>query len=902
MWLLRRVVGGFLGLLHKKRIERELDGELREFLASAIEQHLAAGMSLDAATRAARLQLGSAEAVKDQVRDIGWESAVESLWQDARYALRSLRKSPGFAAVAVITLSLGIGANTAIFSVIHALLLRPLPVPDAEQLVQLSIVRPNQPPAHAFSYPFVQALAARRDIFGGVFGFAATTVAVGAPGALEQVDGAWVTAEYFDTLRLVPMMGRLLGPTDDRPGAAPVVVLTDGYWRRRFGANPNVVGQTVLVYGAPAVIVGVTRAGFTGTTVGRVADITLPMGAAPQIRPELARMLVTGANSLSVMARPRPGLSISEVKARIGLAWAQVVETAMPNAEPSRERMMAARIDAVSGATGWSALRQMFGQPLLILMGLVGFVLLIACVNLANLLLVRTAGRRREIATRLALGASRGRVTRQLLTESVLLSLCGGALGLMVAWLGSRSLLAFLSSGAAGGFGPSPGPGVGAGAIVLDVAPDGSVLLFTLVLAIGTVMLFGTVPALRATRVALGIQSVVTATTTPRRRGRGVLVTAQLALALMLLVCSGLFVRTLQNLRGFDRGFDPRGVLLVDVDGRSAGYGETALDTLYGELHERIEAVPGVRMASYSGRTPLGIGETSYDFLVNGQPTVDESLYHTIGPRYFETMGTRLVDGREFTPGDTAAAPRVAVVNETFVRRYLGGRNPLGQRVSIAGADGPPMDIVGVVRDALFSGSVRYVAAPSSVFVPYAQGRPSKATFEIAVAGALPQVAASVERELLPRFPNTRIEVRTLSEQLDRALLQERLVAGVSGGFGVLALVLAVIGLYGLLSYNVIQRTAEIGLRTALGATASDILRLVLGAALRALAAGVALGLPLAWVASSMVGGMLFGLTPTDPSTAALAIAVLVLAGGLAAYLPARRAMRVDPLIALRCE
>ena len=898
----RRGVGGLRGLLHKRRLERELDAELREFLASAIEQHLAAGMSLDAATRAARLQLGSAEAVKDQVRDIGWESAVESLWQDGRYALRSLRKAPGFAAVAVLTLALGIGANTAIFSVVHALLLRPLPVPQAEQLVQLFIVQQDQQAAHAFSYPFVHALAGQREIFGGVFGFAATTVAVGAPGALEQVDGAWVTAEYYDTLRLVPAIGRLLGPHDDRPGAQPAVVITDGYWRRRFGANPNAVGQTILVYGAPAIIVGVTGAGFTGTTVGRGADITLALGAAPQIRPELAKMLVTGANTLSVMARPRDGLSMFEVEARLGPAWRQVVETAMPNAEPSRDRMMAARVDVVSASTGWSALRQMFGEPLLILMGLVGFVLLIACVNVANLLMARTAARRREIATRLALGASRGRVTRQLLTESVVLSLCGATGGLVVAWFGSRSLVTFLSTGAAGGFGPSPGPAVGAGAIVLDVTPDGSVLLFTLVLALGTVMLFGTLPALRATRGTLGIQSVVTATATPQGRGRGVLVTAQLALALMLLVCSGLFVGTLRNLRGFDRGFDPRGVLLVDVDGRTAGHGEAALTTLYRELHERIEAVPGVRMASYSGRTPLGIGETSYDFLVNGEPMDDESLYHTIGPRYFETMGTRLVAGREFTPGDTAAASRVAVVNETFVRRYLRGRNPLGQKVSRAGADGPPMDIVGVVRDALFSASVRYLAAPSSVFVPYAQERASKATFEISVAGSMPLVAASVQRELVPRLPNTRIEVRTLSEQLDRALLQERLVAGVSGGFGVLALVLAVIGLYGLLSYNVIRQTAEIGVRTALGATVSDILRLVLGAALRAMAAGIALGLPLAWVASSMVGGMLFGLTPTDPSTAALAIAVLLLAGGLAAYLPARRAMRVDPLIALRCE
>ncbi len=823
---------------------------------------------------------------------------MTGLLQDLRYAARSLSKARGFTLIAVLTLALGIGANTAIFSVIQALLLRPLPVPHSADLRQLFLLTPDQRPANAFSYPLVQALAGRRDIFAGVFGFAATTFAIGEADAVEHVDGAWVTGEYYETLGIAPVAGRLLTPQDDRPGAPAVAVITEGYWQRRFAGNPRAIGETMIVFGAPVTVVGVTQRGFTGTTVGRIADVTMSLGAAPTIRAELARMLVVGSNTLSVMARQRTGLSEPQVEGRLAVAWPQIVEASMPGAGPSRDRFMSGRVDVVPGGTGWSSLRQRFGPPLLILMCIAGFVLLIACANVANLLLVRTSGRRQEIATRLALGASRGRIARQLLTESVLLAAGGGALGLMFAWYGSQRLLLVLASGAAATFGPSPGPNVDAGRVVLDVVPDATVLLFTMALAVATVLVCGTVPAFGGAKTVVRLGARVTA----RSRAAGALVTVQLALSLLLLVCSGLFVRTLENLRGFDRGFDPHGVLLVEIDARSTGYSGLPLAALYEDLRQLSERLPGVLAATFSGRTPLAMGETSYGFRVNGGATGEESLFQTVGPRYFETMGARLTAGREFSKMDSPTSARVAVVNEAFARRHLSGRNPLGQRLAIEGHDEPPMEIVGVVKDVLFSGTVRSRLASPSVYVPYAQHAPSRATFEVTVAGSVPAAAALLRREFSARLPNARIDVRSMEEQLDRALLQERLIAGFGSVFGGLALILATIGLYGLLAYNVARRTSEIGVRTALGATRSDILQLVMRDVLRTLGAGVAIGLPLALIASSMFRRMLFDVNPTDAWTTMTAVAVLIVSGVVAAYVPARRAARVNPLVALRCE
>jgi len=833
-------------------------------------------------------------------RDVRWLSDVAA---DLRYGVRTLRRSPGFTTVAMLMLALGIGANTAIFSVVDALLLRPLPVPQSEQLVQAFLLRPDQRPVSAFAYPFVRALAERREIFEGLFGFTATTLSVGRPGEVEQVDGAWVTGEYYATLRLSPALGRLLTPDDDRPGAEAVAVITDGYWKRRFGGDRAMLGESILIYGAPVTIVGVTAPGFAGTTVGRVANITLALGAAPRIRPELSTMLGIGANTLSIMARPRSGLSGDVLASQLGAAWPGVVERAMPDAGESRRNYLSARPVIAAAGTGWSGLRQQFATPLIMLMALVGVVMLIVCSNVANLLLARTAARSREIATRLALGATRGRVTRQLLTESVLLALAGSALGLLAAWFGSQSLGALLTSGGASALGPTPGPAADAAAFILDVTPGPSVLMFTLLVTIITVLVFGTAPALAATRRAENIGHGAGAIVTRRGRTGQVLVIAQLALTVVLLMGAGLFVRTLQNLRSLDRGFEAEGVLLVDVDARVAGISGPAVAAVYRDLQQEIERLPSVRLASYSGRAPLAPGETSYPFLVNGLKTKGESLLHTVGSGYFATLRTPVLRGREFTPADTAAAPRVAVVNEAFARQFLSGLDPIGQRLGIGGNAESPMDVVGIVKDTLLTNNVRYQSAPPSVYVPYAQRPPARATFEIAVTTrSVPEVAAALERTMAPRLPNARIEVRTLSEQLDRALFQERIVATVGGTFAVVALLLASIGLYGLLAYTVTRRTVEIGVRMALGGRRSDILRLVMSDVTWTLAIGIGVGLALAWTLSSLASRLLFGLTPTDPLTSAAVVGLLLVSASLAAYVPTRRAMQVNPVVAFRSE
>jgi putative ABC transport system permease protein len=894
-WL-RRLTGGALALVRRRRVDDELDEELRAYLDASVDEKMCSGMTREQATRAARLETGlvSVESVKDRVRDVGWESTVESVAQDTQYAVRTLRSAPGFTTVAVLTLALGIGANATIFSLIDALLLRQLPVRDPDQLIALTRIQGGQS-GESFSYPQVSDLAQQDDLFAGVCGFAPDTFHIGAPDALETTAGAWVTGEYYSTLGITPIVGRLLGPDDDRPGAFPAAVLTDAYWSRKFERRPDVVGQTLLVEGVPVSIVGVTTAGFAGAIVGEAADVTLAIGVVPQVQPEQRWKVTAGGRWLKVLARPRGGLSRDALAAGLAVRWARYLQSTLnPNlSADARTRALNSTVGTRPGATGSSSLRNEFQQPLLVLMAAVGLVLLVACVNLANLLLARAVSRDRELTLRSALGASRGRLVRQLLTESALLAVLGTALGIVVASWGSSVLIQLMSTGSGGPDAVNP--------IALDVGPNWRILGFATLAAVVTTLLFGVAPAWRATFTmpAAAMNVVSPRLVRPGGRAARVLVAAQVAISLPLLMGAGLFARTLENLRTFDRGFRHEDVLLIDVDARRSVKDKPSLRAFYQQTLAFVEQLPGVKAASLSAVTPLMGGGMIVPIALNGQPVGDDLHFNVIAPRYFEALGTPLVLGRDFSNRDDAASPPVAIVNEAFVRQYMRDVVPLGQRVAIVGSP-QAMQVVGVVRDAVYE-SLRETPPPT-VYAAHLQRPIDTATLEIHAPGSLAQVTAAIRSEVQPKLAGKPLRFRTLTGQLESGLVRERLMATLAGIFGVLALSLAVVGLYGVLAFSVARRTAEIGVRIALGARQTQVIRAILHEAGRMVAFGLVIGLPIAWMASRLVSSMLFGVTTHDPATILASIAVLVAAAFVAAFLPARRAARVDPLVAMRCE
>ncbi|MCU1334900.1 MAG: hypothetical protein JWO19_481 [Bryobacterales bacterium] len=660
------------GVFRKR--DEDLAAEMESHLQLHIDENLRAGMTAEQARREAVVRLGGVESVKEAYRDRRGIPFLEHLVQDLRYGLRQLRRSPGFTAVAVLSLALGIGANTAIFSLIDALMLRWLPVRDPQELVQLKLLTGGASRVgDSFSYPIIRALADQKQIFSGVCGFSSAAVMVGPLGSVTQVSAAWVTGAYYETLGLNPSSGRLLTREDDQPGAPVVTVISDGYWERQFARNPGAVGQTLLIDGFPVMIVGVSPPGFVGANVGSVADITLPLAASPRMNPESAFLLGPGSFWLRVLARPQKGISVAQAKARLAAAWPQLSEVAVgAGAPPARRKaMIEATFELVPGGTGYAYMREMFRKPLLVLMALVALVLLIACANVASLLLARASARQREIAVRLAIGAGRGRVIRQLLTESTLLSLLGAALGIGLAWLVSRSLvnLFFRRS-------------------VLDLSPNWHVFAFTCAVAIATGILFGLAPAFQTTASSPSpVLKEDARMSRSRSRLLSSLVSAQVALSLLLLIGAGLFMRTLQNLQSLNPGFQREGVLLVNVDGKSEGYREARLTAFYKELLDQVRQVPGVLSASISNNTPLSGGTWTEAVAPKGQPVPENDNAHfvAVGPRFFETMHTPLVSGREFTEQDEGS-PSVAVVNESFARRYFPNQNPVGKYLG----DGEP--------------------------------------------------------------------------------------------------------------------------------------------------------------------------------------------------------------------
>jgi predicted permease len=873
-------------LFSRRGLYGDLSEEIQEHLEEKIEELVAGGMSRKEAAYVARREFGNVTLIEERGREVWQWPSIEDLVADVRYGLRVLRKNPGFTATAVLSLALGIGANTAIFSLMDALMLRWLPVSDPQGLALLKMQPAGaKSPFESFSYPIVHALAEQREIFAGLAGFSGSALNVGSPGSVTRVPGAWVTGGYYETLGLNPVVGRLLTRDDDQPGAPLVAVISYGYWERQFVQDPRAIGQTLRLNGVPVEIIGISPPGFVGANVGSIADITMPVAALPRVDPNAAPLLGAGNFWLRVLARPKAGVPTPEVKSRLASVWPGISERVIrPDWPPARRRAMAdVTFEFASGGTGYTRLRETFRKPLLVVMGVVALVLLIACANVANLLLARAAARQREIAVRLAIGAGRGRIVRQLLTESALLSLIGAAFGIGLAWLFGRFLVDIISSG------PMQ--------VVFDLTPNWHVLGFTTAVAVAAGILFGLAPAFQAT--AQGSSPVLkedARMSGSRSRVLSTLVSVQVAISLLLVIGAGLFVRTLQNLQNLDPGFRREGVLLVNFEGRRTG--------LPKELLNEVQRVPGVMSASVSTHTPLSGSTWSEPAVPKGQalPENDNAYFIGAGPGFFETMQTGLLSGREFTERDTGNNRAVAVVNEAYARRHFPNENPVGQFLSAVVRGQPKeLEIVGVVRNANLAGL--RVTPPPTVYVSYFQLTGDfPTTLEIRASGSLGQVALAIQKELQPRLPDAPVEVQALSVQVSAAIVQERMMATLAGGFGALALILACVGLYGLLAYSVARRTKEMGIRMALGARRGRLMAMVIKNAIRLVVFGIALGLPAAWAASRLVKSMLFGLTSTDPTTIAGSALLLTIAALLAAYLPAWRASRIDPMVALRHE
>jgi putative ABC transport system permease protein len=887
MTILTRCRSMLAWMWRRDRAEQALDAELRAYVELSAADKVRDGMPPEEARRQARLELGGIEAVKEHVRRERHGGMLDEIGRDLRHALKLLRAAPAFSAVVILTLGLGIGANTAIFSVLDALLLRSLPVRAPQELLRVTLQphdAPADPAGGSLSYAIVRLLAEQREVFSTVGGFGGGALDVGPADNVVRVPASIVTGGFYETLGLEARAGRLLQPADDAPGAPAVAVISDGYWERQFGRQADAVGRALTINGTAVPIVGVTPRGFTGAVVGANPDITIAAAALPQVSPGAAPLLGPGNFWLQALARPRAGVSAGEAAARLEATWRRRADAVIAPHWPASQRAeVAAYVFRLGpGGTGWSYLRTLYRRPLVVLMTIVAVVLLIACANVACLLLARAASRQREMALRLALGAGRARVVRQLLVEGVVLALAGGLLGTGLAWAASRGLVRLMSTA----FLP----------ITIDVAPNERVLAFTAVIAIGTALLFAVGPAWHAT-AAGPAAALSTGSRASRTRSRwlSALVSVQVALSLVLLAGAGLFVRTLDNLQHRDPGFDATGVVLAEVDSTRLGARDLVAD---------VVQLPGVAAATLSTHTPLSGWLWGEPFVPVGQPLPerDTALAVGAGPGYFETLRIRILAGRRFGTEDVEGGLPVAIVDEAFARRFFAGRPVVGERLSakVRGQQ-RELTIVGIAAGTRTKGLREEV--PETVYLPYAQV-PAGGSANLLVRGDVPigTLTRTIEPALRAALPGRPIEIQPLAAQVGATIVQERVLATLAAGFGLLALVLTVVGLYGVVAYEVAQRTQELGVRLALGARRGQVLGLVLGDGARLVAIGIGVGLPAAWLASRWVRTLLYDVTPADPASAVAAIAVLGGAALVAAYVPARRASRTDPLVALRHE
>lgn len=824
---------------------------------------------------------------------------MDTLLQDLRYAVRTLVKSPGFAAVAILSLALGIGVNTAIFSFVNAVLLRPLPVASPDRLMFVYSGRSDAPYITA-SYPDYVDFRDRNEVFTGLACYAGVTVSMTTDDQAEQIDGVIVSGNYFDVLGVSPVRGRAFSAEEDQtPLAHPVVIISHALWQQRFGGNAGLVGSTLTLNGRAFTVIGVAPPGFTGTQVGEPVDLFLPMMMQSLVRPprggfsgEMDADLLRrrGPRWLNMVGRLKAGVSEEQAQAAMSTLAGQLEQTYQDTNRgwivtlfPVRKGDPGLRSDALPIAT--------------LLMSVVGLVLLIACFNVANLLLARAASRRKEISIRLALGASRRRLIRQLLTESLVIGLLGGAVGLLLA-LWFTDIMRTVH------------PPANLFPLRLDFRPDGRVLLFTLLMSLATGLLFGLAPAIQASRPdlvpALKDETAVMSHGARRFRLRNLFVIVQVAISLVLLIAAGLFLRSMRSAEAINPGFNADNQLIAPMNIQLLKYTRTQGRAFYEQVIEKVESLPGVQSASLARVVPLSGGGRTNTVYIEGQEPPPEDRPNTtnanvVGLRYFETLGIPLLGGRDFAASDREGAPGVVIVNETFARRFWNDESPVGKHISLRGQQGPYLEVIGLARD----GKYRTLGESPrpSIYLPVSQNHETGMTLHVRTTVEPRQLVAAIRGEIQAIEKNLPVyDVRTMREHLGSALFGARMGAILLAVFGGLALLLATVGLYGVMGYSVARRTHEIGIRMALGATRRDVLGLVLKDGLVLVGLGVAGGLAGAWFATRLLAGFLYDISTTDPLTF-VAISLLLTGVALgASFVPAHRATRVDPLVALRYE
>ncbi len=816
---------------------------------------------------------------------------METLFQDLRFGARRLIKSPGFALIAILSLALGIGANTAIFSLVNTVLFRSLPVSDPDQIVSVAVFGKGDNTL-AFSYPNYLDFRDRNDVLAGISVHRIAPMSLSRDGANERIWGYLVSGNYFDMLGVKPFRGRLLSEEDDRAKLAhPVAVISYGCWQRRFGANESVIGKEILVNGHPFKVIGVAPEGFYGTEYIYTPEIWAPMMMQPWIEPGNPWLDQRATQNIFATARLKQGISRRQAEVSLNLL-AQQLGRQYPDTNEGQ------KIKLIPPGFVVGFLRDAVVSFSAVLMAVVGLVLLISCINLAGLLLARAAERRKEIAVRLAIGASRVRLIRQLLTESVLLSLIGGVVGVLLAiWL-IDLVVAFKP--------PVDFP------LTIDLKIDWRVMVFSILVSLATGVVFGLAPALQATRPDL-VPALKDETRTGgyrRSRLRSGLVVAQISLSLVLLIAAGLVLRALQQVQTMNPGFEVDRGLIFSVDVGLQGYDQARGEQFYRQLNDRIRSLPGVRSVSSTNFMPLSLNYSATDVYIEGQPSerganVPTSFYANIGLNYFETLGTPIVAGRDFSENDKSDTTKVVVVNQTFARRFFGGADPLetaiGKRIGNGGQNGPWLQIVGVARDGKYF-SIGETPTPF-IYYPVSQGYTAGLTLVVRTAGDPKAAIGAIREEIRKLDANLPVyDFKTLEEHMGLSLFPARVAAGLLGAFGLLALTLAAIGIYGVMAFSVAQRTREIGIRMALGAQKGDVLHMILRQGLILAAVGLVIGLAGAFMLTRLLSSVLYGVSATD-AVAFIGVSVLLsLVVLLASFIPARRAAEVDPMLALRYE